>query len=272
MSIALVQCRAPDGYRVRSESAGHFYHLNLPVAGATRVHHGNRIVCAVGGRRGVMLSPRCGTRFHGDGGFAELTVNIERRVLEGHFECLTGAEVRGPIEFAVGLDLRHNGGARLQTLLPRLLEYVGVGESLAGVALAEEAVLDTILLGLDHDHRALLDTAPAVGGRRLVRRAEEYIEAHAQYPLRIADVAHAQGVSTRTLQRAFRRSRGLSPREFLKRVRLDHALQILQAGDPAMTVTSAAFRSGHSHLGQFSVDFRERFRESPSMVLRRARG
>ena len=79
------------------------------------------------------------------------------------------------------------------------------------------------------------------------------------------------GVAGAIVGLARRRHRGCTPRQFLKRMRLFRAKDLLLRGDPGTTVTAAALHSGFSHLGQFSVDSRERFSESPSSTLRKAR-
>jgi transcriptional regulator GlxA family with amidase domain len=52
-----------------------------------------------------------------------------------------------------------------------------------------------------------------------VRQAEEYIEANAGRAVTLEELAEATGVSTLSLFRTFKRSRGYSPLEFAERVR-----------------------------------------------------
>jgi len=89
-------------------------------------------------------------------------------------------------------------------------------------------------------------------------------------PITTADLARVAGVSARTVQTAFRDHRGCSPKEFLKERRLELAHLTLLAARPGATVTAIAHDCGLQHLGQFSVDYRRRFGESPSETLRRA--
>jgi len=130
-------------------------------------------------------------------------------------------------------------------------------------------VVDLLLLSHPHSHRSLLDWPAGAGSARLVRRAEELIEARAVEDLRMGDVASALGVSLRTLQRSFLRHRDCSPKRYLSRVRLGRARELLLGG--RTNVTSAAMRAGCTHLGQFSGDYRREFGEMPSETLRRAR-
>jgi transcriptional regulator GlxA family with amidase domain len=134
----------------------------------------------------------------------------------------------------------------------------------------EEWLLDALLLGLPHNHSDRLDRRAPSGSLGTVLRAEEYIAARMAEPLTVRRVALATGVSVRTLQRSFARHREYSPKQFLSGRRLVRARRILLSG--TANVTEAALASGHGHLGQFSVDYRRTFGESPSETLRRRRG
>lgn len=102
-----------------------------------------------------------------------------------------------------------------------------------------------------------------------LRRAEEYIEANLLEPVMVADIAAAAGVSVPTLNRAFRSKRGLGPKAFLKRRRLELLRRDLLASDPGQnTVTQLAARYGFFHMGQLAIDYKRAFHESPSKTLR----
>jgi transcriptional regulator GlxA family with amidase domain len=103
-----------------------------------------------------------------------------------------------------------------------------------------------------------------------VRRAEEYIEAHAEQPLRLGEIAQAAGVPVRTLLDAFSRFREVSPMQHLRDVRLERVRNRLLAAGPGTRVTSVALDCGFVHLGRFSSLYQERFGESPSQTLARA--
>jgi len=55
-----------------------------------------------------------------------------------------------------------------------------------------------------------------------IRRAVAYIEAHADGPCRIGDIAAAAGLRPRRLQQLFREERGVTPTAFLREVRREH--------------------------------------------------
>ncbi|MDH3614087.1 MAG: helix-turn-helix transcriptional regulator [Gammaproteobacteria bacterium] len=103
---------------------------------------------------------------------------------------------------------------------------------------------------------------------RVARLAQEYIEAHYSEAVHVEDLCRVTGVGVRTLQRCFREYFNLTVSDYLKTVRLDSARRELVAAHPTETsVTRIAMRNGCTHLGRFSVEFRERFGQSPKETL-----
>jgi len=103
-----------------------------------------------------------------------------------------------------------------------------------------------------------------------VRRAVQYVDAHAHEPVTLADIATAAGVGARGLQSAFARHVGATPIGYLRRVRLEHAHRELQGADPARgdTVAAVARRWGYANPGRFAVEYRAAFGCVPSHTLR----
>ena len=102
----------------------------------------------------------------------------------------------------------------------------------------------------------------------IAKLGQEFIEEHYAGALRIEDLCRVTGVGVRTLQRAFRDYFDLSITDYIKTVRLDAAHRDLLTANPVeCSVTETALRHGFAHLGRFSVEFRRRFGESPSVTL-----
>lgn len=207
--------------------------------------------------------------------YRSICVSIERAALEQHLRAVAGAQLRGPLRVEPELDASSGAGAEIERLVLLLLEALegegGVLGSPLVLARLSEALMTALLLGQAHDHADLFEARPPGLSDAYVRVAEQYIEAHAHEPITTTDLARVAGVSARTLQTAFRCHRGCSPREFLKERRLERAQRRLLSAPPGLTVTQIAFDCGFQHLGQFSVDYRKRFGESPSETLRRGR-
>jgi len=113
-----------------------------------------------------------------------------------------------------------------------------------------------------------LESDPAAASRH-VRRATEYLYSNYDQILGVADIANSCGISIRSLQDAFRSVWSMTPLDFLLAIRLDAAREMLIRSDGEKTVTEVALACGLSHLGRFSVAYRERFGELPSETLRR---
>jgi AraC-like DNA-binding protein len=103
----------------------------------------------------------------------------------------------------------------------------------------------------------------------VVRRAAAFIEAHADQPVTLADIAAAAGVTGRALQDAFCRYYDATPVGYLRTVRLERAYTELRNAEVAAGVTIAAVarRWGWTSLSQFEVTYQRRFGEPPSRTL-----
>ncbi|MCY1145757.1 helix-turn-helix transcriptional regulator [Actinoplanes sp. Pm04-4] len=104
----------------------------------------------------------------------------------------------------------------------------------------------------------------------IVKRARAFIEAYADRPLDVADIAAASGVGTRAIQVAFRRHLGTTPMALLRRVRLEHVYRQLREADSTqgVTVSATARQWGFAEMGRFAGEYRKVFGELPSQTLR----
>ncbi len=79
---------------------------------------------------------------------------------------------------------------------------------------------------------------------------------HSQYadPISIDDLARASGTSRFHMSRLFRDAVGQSPYQYLLRIRIERAAELLRSGK--QSVTEVAFAVGFGDLGRFSRMFR----------------
>ncbi|WP_272429004.1 AraC family transcriptional regulator [Polyangium jinanense] len=200
------------------------------------------------------------------------TVTIERSALEAHFAMLTGHASHGAIPFEPDLDLTTGGGATLHGIVRLLREEI---ERPAVSPFVRPRLFDVLLTALvtipRHEGLRLLELPPPRVAPAVVRRAEEYIAAHAGEAIRLSDIVAAAGAPARSLQAAFRAARGMTPMEFLKIRRLEQARHMLLAPQPETTVSGVAAVMGFRNAGRFSVEYRKCFQESPSETLTRGR-
>ena len=126
-----------------------------------------------------------------------------------------------------------------------------VADGIEGFAL-EEAALQVIgiVQGSLND-----GAAPAAVARQDERAlaAAQCIERRATEPLTLDEVAATVGLSTFHLMRVFRHSIGVTPHQYLMRVRLLRALDLLRSTQ--QPVTSIAYEAGWSDLSNFTRTF-----------------
>jgi AraC-like DNA-binding protein len=135
----------------------------------------------------------------------------------------------------------------------------------AATHLLAVTLLDCFPSSWDGGHPAdRLDATPGA-----LRRARSFIDANADLPLTLADIAAAARVTVRAVQLAFRRNLDMTPTAYLRAVRLEAARADLAAGGPGVTVAGVAARWGYASPRRFAVRYAERFGELPSATLGR---
>ena len=223
-----------------------------------------------------MWSPGLPSVQRQEGAFEEITLQIDRLAVERMWCALAGEPASAPIVFDPALPLHREPGASVVRLARFLVGEIGRPNSLltSGIVCSrlEEALILALVDGQPHSSSGQLARRTTERGLSVVQRAEAWLEDHANECATPTRVATALGVSLRTLQRSFARHRGYTPREFLRRTRLDHAHERLHRGGPDCSVTRVALELGFAHLGRFSGHYRARFGEAPSATLRRANG
>lgn len=105
--------------------------------------------------------------------------------------------------------------------------------------------------------------ASAIGSRnpRLIA-AVEFMRAHLEDPVEMADVAEHIGLSKRQLERLFQRYIRASPAQFYLDLRVTRAHALLN--ETNMTVAEVAAATGFTSSSQLSQRFRKRYGKSPS--------
>lgn len=253
---------------------GTFFLLQMPVRGRARIECGRHAVYS-DTETASLLSPTLPTRMEWNEACAQLMLYIDRQALERHLGVWLGRPPKRPVEFDPAVSLRLGAGRSLWHLTGLLLAECERSDGLDTTAPSalvhlEQAVLDAMLRGLDHNYREALDRPSSPAAPRHVRLAESYMEAHASEPVTMEDLVAITGVSARTLQEGFHRFRDTTPMQYLRDVRLAGVRQALLEGRGP--VTDVAMAWGFGHLGRFSCAYRRRFGERPTDTLRRATG
>jgi len=129
-------------------------------------------------------------------------------------------------------------------------------------AAAREAVLALLREGIDR-----LNTQGVPSTRRKVEEARRYIHEHYASPdIGLNAVSESIGVNPSYLSNVFKAECRCSLTNYLMRVRMERAKEIL-TGEPDATVADAAERVGYSDAYYFSKSFKKHFGIPPSRLL-----
>ena len=99
----------------------------------------------------------------------------------------------------------------------------------------------------------------------------DYIRSNSHLNLTLTDLEEQSRYSARHLQNLFREKLDCSPMQFVRRQRLNAAMEKLQTADLDQTVTTIARDMGYRYTSNFTCDFKREFGVSPSVVLRASR-
>lgn len=100
---------------------------------------------------------------------------------------------------------------------------------------------------------------------RWLRQAREFMYEHASDPVRVRDVARAVGVHPVHLARVFRRCVGVSPVEYLRRIRVRKAIEMMGSAEGLATI---AVRAGFFDQSELTKSFRREVGATPAAVRR----
>ncbi|MEM6971583.1 MAG: helix-turn-helix domain-containing protein [Pseudomonadota bacterium] len=182
--------------------------------------------------------------------FPEIEVTAARWVIDGDRMSAGGAMTAFDLMLAL-IEREHGAALRL---------------AVAGLFLQDE----TPGRRLGRVRTAGPDRVQSDTSDRRVVRALEAMRASLEIPRTIGAIAEAAGCRQRELEDRFRASLGASPRTVYRRLRLDRARALLEAGE--IGVGEVALRCGYADPSAFTRAFRREFSVCPGDVRRRAGG
>jgi len=113
-------------------------------------------------------------------------------------------------------------------------------------------------------------TSPSISARNAARkRALEFMDQHAKDNPSIGEICKQIGCSWRLLDYGFADCFGVTPKAYLKLMRLDGLRRSLRKADADSTITDAALNWGFTHFGKLAKDYRLQFGELPSETLKK---
>ena len=129
----------------------------------------------------------------------------------------------------------------------------------------EKAILEIILFAvLAPEKRQKLP-----GRLYVAKKAERFIRRNLKQSISIKDLCFAIGTSERTLHQGFKERFGISPKVYIRRMRLNGIHQDLLLNKNKTTISDIAMEWGLFHLGRFSAQYRQMFDELPQKTHKR---
>ncbi len=201
-----------------------------------------------------------------------MSMRVGQPAIRRKMEALIGDCIVGEIRF----DNRENHETPEIASLRRSILYfaseLSSPNSYLSLAMKElqELLIINFIFAHKHNFSHLLARRPVAPSPWQLRRVEEFIEANWDKPISVEDLSRVGNASARTLLRHFQNWKAMTPKDFVKQVRLQKSRKMLESPDDTTTVLAVALKCGfHSH-GHFSKDYRMAFAELPSETLERA--
>lgn len=164
-----------------------------------------------------------------------------------------------------------SGGIDFAQLLFQQLAIVsamsGGSEAIARSGL-DDMLLRAVVLLL-HPVLFFGESLPATRSTRGLRIACDYIDAHLTERITLSELEKVSGLSSRSLQYAFRAAFNRTPLQWVTDRRLEKVRERILGARPGATVTAIA-GDYFTNLGDFSRLYRERYGERPSHTLQQA--
>jgi AraC-like DNA-binding protein len=256
-----------------------YYLVLLPLEGRFRLLLDDQEwVCT--GTRGGICSPADPFEVRLEGVTRILCVRIEREAVRASLKALLGEPPAADPRFFPQLDLEDDRIASFERLAFQLcresaVHAAAVREDGGGGPLfldqLEQSLVTLLLECQPHTYSGAVREGRGSRPSRSLEKVLGFLRRHVEQPLTVEDLAEAAGVSPRTLFRDFKNELDASPMEVLREERLERIHRELSAPGAETSVTEVAFRWGFNHLGRLAGAYRERYGESPSDTLQRAR-
>jgi AraC-like DNA-binding protein len=250
------------------------YHLNLTLKGVSLVTQTGRRATSSAMRHGVVIRPFDDFTVRWSPEATQYAVLLPSDTVENHLKSLLSHPVDGPIDFALSFDLANNTGqgllAAIHFLRCELARPGGIAESPIARSQLESFAITQLLLAVPHRYSEELSAPTRPANRNRIRNVIDLIDSQPASDLSIARLAEVAGVSGRALQVGFRQAVGMTPVAYVRKVRLDRVREELIALAGERSITETALYWGFTHLGRFSVYYKQQFGESPTETVRNA--
>ena len=256
---------------VTTTEANRDYWVLPPICGAFEGSTG-KSEAAFGPDRAFVMSPLRSSRVRSQERSARLSLRLTGTALTRQLVALLGEPLNAPLELMTELRVGEGYGRSIIGYVHQTIaDYESGGSMLCDPATAnafEQFIMTALLLGHPHNYSDALQRLEKPIAPRDVRRAIDYIEAHLDSVITLADIVAAATVPGRTLFKHFKDHRGMSPMRYLRTPRLKKVREWLQRAEPEQEIAEVATHWQIEHMGRFALEYRKRFGEKPSETRR----
>jgi AraC-like DNA-binding protein len=247
------------------------YAVEMPLRGRFEAaSRGEVVSCAT--LQSVVLSPTGENAMRSETGAARFTIAVKQDTMVQQLGTLLGTLPDVPLEFAPSLSLREGHGRSLARFTRLAIAELERPDTILSEPMTARSFRDfvttALLLHQPHNYSERLRRLERSVTPRDVKRAIDFIDANLDATIGLVEIATAAGVPGRTLIQHFRHFKGTSPIRYLRSARYQKVREALSRAEPEESITEIAGRWGFTHMGRFSVDYRQRFGETPSKTLR----
>jgi len=268
--ISLYRLRYGSSVSIHIPSIQDYYCVQIPLSGRAHVVNGNdqtesNIQLA------SVLNPHVPTDMTWDYDNDQFMIRISRSLMERTAIGILGHDIDEPLMFDVGFHWQQS--PEWFYVLSYLVDYYSqsnpsLTKNRLIISQINQLVATTLFSSHQHSYMNRSNKQRTSIRPRHIKRAQDYLEAHAHESITVEFLASLCGVSVRSLYTGFRDFVGVTPMQYLRNLRLDRIRTELLTSE-AKSVTSVAMRWGFSHMGRFSAEYKRRFGESPSQSFRR---
>lgn len=239
-----------------------FYLIQIPLAGGAHITNGKMEVESTVEFASI-LNPDLKTDMVWHADCEMLLVQIDAQHLRKQAELMLGRSLNAPIRFDPKLRMRAKQLGPWRQQLRSIFADLDAGDAPHGLS----ELLLQFLEAAPSNIQCFFDAAPVHLAPAQIKRAMAYIKSEYRSDISLQDVARAAGASLRALQYGFKETYGVTPMQMVRLERLRRAHYMLQGAHGDQTVTQIASDLGFSHLGRFSLDYRDAFGETPQQTL-----
>ncbi|MEW8010779.1 MAG: AraC family transcriptional regulator [Candidatus Thiodiazotropha sp.] len=250
-----------------------FYLFEIPISGKAKVVTGKDEVL-IGPGTGAVINPEHYTVMHWDKDCQMLMLKVDEHALIQQLAYLLRRPINGSLRFEPALDSNQGmQGSWFRYLVYCLDEIEHTPPKQLNSPLFAEfrsTLLTSLLLTLPNNFSDALQANEKRVTPSNVRRAMEYIHDNYHEAVTIEQLVEVSNVSARSLFDCFRKFVGCTPMQYLRKVRLEKARELLLIGDPDNNVTQVAMACGFTQLGRFSAWYKQVYAETPCQTFRSA--